>query len=215
MGRSGAVLGIIGLILAAGSIGFTFIVWNGQNTSNSDLKAELDDLIDDLNNLTDELNFLTDEFNNFTRTTVVGKWNALYDNQDYEPYNLTNNWLYEYRGNSLNNTNYIAVSNNNTRITLLKSGWYRIHLSVLLKNINASFLYKTSILKDGATEFVLDRLQTGATFNEYYHHVDSSAFVYSNGTNYIEINGYTDWDDYFSPHLSPHYNQLTIEYVAQ
>ena len=200
MGRSGAAFGIIGVILATGAIGFTFIVWNGLNTTNSDLKADLDDL--------------TNELNNFTRTTVVGKWNALYDNYDYAPYNLTNNWLYEFGNNSLNITDYISVSNNNTRVTLTKSGWYRIHLSVLLKDINASFLYKTTILKDGATEFVLDRLQTGATFDEYYHHIDSSAFVYSDGSNYIELNGYTDWDDYFSPHLSPHYNQLTIEYVA-
>ena len=47
MGRGGTALGIIGIILAAGAMGFTFVVWNGQNNLESD-------------------------FNNLTRTIVVG-----------------------------------------------------------------------------------------------------------------------------------------------
>ncbi len=40
MGKGGAVLGIIGIILGAGAIGFAFIVWNTQNSIKSDLAAE-------------------------------------------------------------------------------------------------------------------------------------------------------------------------------
>ena len=71
MGNAGAALGIIGIIIGAGAIGFAFFVWNGTN-------SDLDDLIDQLNNvtppsittaptdLTDAFNNLTYEFNNLT-----------------------------------------------------------------------------------------------------------------------------------------------------
>lgn len=37
MGKSGAVLGLIGILLGAGGLGFAFIVWNNQNTIESQL----------------------------------------------------------------------------------------------------------------------------------------------------------------------------------
>ena len=37
MGKGGAVLGIIGMLLGAGGLGFAFIVWNNQNTIESQL----------------------------------------------------------------------------------------------------------------------------------------------------------------------------------
>ncbi len=201
---SGTALGIIGIILAAGAIGFAFFVWNGQNTTNSNLNSEIDDLTDTLNNL--------------TGTIFVGKWDALDDNYDYAPHNLTNDWFYEFGSNSLNNTDYIAVSNTNTRITLLKSGWYRIHISVLLWKLNSTdTVFKTMMLKDGVPEFAFNRLQTGFTDDSYWLHFDSSAFVYSNGTNYIEFNGFSNKDNDFEPYTDPglDYNRLTIEYVVQ
>ena len=184
MGRGGTVLGIIGVILAAGAIGFTFVVWNGQNTTN-----------------------------NLTGNIVVGIWDSLDDNLDFTPYNLQKNWLFEFGDNNLNNTDYISVSNTNTRITLLKSGWYRIHISVLLGGISDSCSYRLSLLKDGAIESHLDFYVTSSTNDSSWYYIDSSAFVYSNGTNYIEINEYSTTDD-FSPSTSNIYNQLTIEYVA-
>jgi len=186
MGRGGTVLGIIGILLGAGAIGFAFVVWNGQNA-------------------------MTGELNSLTRNIVVGIWDEIDDNLDFAPYNLQADWLFEFGGSSLNNTDYISVSNNNTRITLLKSGWYRIHLSVLLANINPNNGYLITIFKDGATEFYLDNYGTSATNGVSFYDVDSSAFVYSNGTNYIEINGYSNDDFWVSSDL---YNQLTIEFVA-
>jgi hypothetical protein len=183
MGRGGTALGIIGIILAAGAIGFTFVVWNGQNTTNS-----------------------------LTRTNVVGIWDSLADNQDYPPYNLQNDWLLEFGDNSFNNTDYVSVSNTNTRITLLKPGWYRIHLSVLLTGIDPNRNYRIRILKDGAIEFDLDFYHTALTVVSTYHTIDSSAFVYSDGTNYIELNGDAN-DDFMVPSNDLN-NQLTIEFVT-
>ena len=208
MGSGGKALGIMGIILAAGAIGFAFVVWNGQNTTNSDL----DDLTDELNNLQSELNDLESDFSNLTRTIVVGIWDALDDNLDFAPYNLQNNWLFEFGDNNLNNTDYISVSNTNTRITLLKSGWYRIHISALLGGISPSSNYWVRLLKDGAIESYLDFYATSSN-DSSWHYIDLSAFVYSNGTNYIEINEYSSSDD-FLPSTNDIYNQLTIEHVA-
>ena len=203
MGKSGTALGIIGIILAAGAVGFTFVVWNGQNTTNSDL----DDLTDEVNNLIGLSN--STEINNLTRT--IGIWNALNDNLDYAPYNLQNDWLFEFGDNKLNNTDYISVSNTNTRITLLKSGWYRIHISVLLSSISPSSYYRVRLLKDGAIESYLDILATSSTIDSSWHYINSYTFVFSDGTNYIEIEASSTYDTAPS---NDDYNQLTIEYVA-
>ncbi len=74
-------------------------------------------------------------------------------------------------------------------------------------------VYRVYLLKDGAIEFALDRFVTSSTIVSVWHYFDSSAFVYSDGTNYIELNGYSLSND-FSPTVSLDYNQLTIEYVA-
>ena len=182
MGKGGTVLGLVGIILAAGAIGFAFVVWNGQSTAT-----------------------------NLTMTKVVGIWDAFEENQDFAPHNLQNDWLFEFRDNNLSNTDYISVSNTNTRITLLKSGWYRIHLSVMLSDIGPSSIYVITIYKNGVIELFLDRYETLSTNVAWFYNIDSSAFVYSNGTNYIEISGSSNNDFQFSIDL---YNQLTIEYVA-
>ena len=197
MGSGGKALGIIGLILGAGAI--VFVVWNGQNTTNSDLDG-----------LNDEFNNLESDLNNLSRIIVVGIWNAFDENQDFAPHTYQNDWLLEFLDNKLNNTDYISVSNTNTRITLLKSGWYRIHLSVLLAGLGPSNIYLITIFKDGAIEFQLERYETGTSSVGYYN-IYSSAFVYSNGTNYIEINGLATANFYVPLDL---YSQLTIEYVV-
>jgi len=202
MGSGGTALGIIGIILAAGAIGFAFVVWNGQNTTNSDV----DDLTEALNNLESDLS-------NLTRTIVVGIWDDIDENLDYSPYNAGNNWLFEFGAHNLSNTDYISVSNTNTRITLLKSGWYRIHISVLLGSMLFSNDYSIMILKDGAIEIYLDFYDTSTASVGWYYPIDSSVFVYSNGTNYIEINGYGDADNFFAVDSS-NFNQATIEYVV-
>ncbi len=114
---SGTALGIIGIILAAGVIGFAFFVWNGANSDVDALQAEI--------------NNLESDFNNLDTTILVGVWEDLSRNMDYTPFTSNGNWLFEFGDNKLNNTDYISVSNTNTRITLVKSGWYRIHVSVL------------------------------------------------------------------------------------
>ena len=37
MGKAGPVLGIIGMLLGAGGLGFAFVVWNDQNAIESEI----------------------------------------------------------------------------------------------------------------------------------------------------------------------------------
>jgi hypothetical protein len=142
---------------------------------------------------------------------LVGLWDELDYNTDFTPYITTYNWLLEYRENRINNSDYFSVSNNNTRITLLKPGWYRIHLSMELWSIDANQTYLIIILKNGVQEFYLLYHKASATPEPAYVSFDSSAFLYSNGTDYFEIRGYGFGDPFFVG--GQIYNQLTIEFV--
>ena len=202
MGNNGAALGIIEIILCAGVGVFAFFIWNGQNTTNSG--------IDDLN---DQINDLELDFNNSIITMVVGIWDSLDQNMDYSPHDLSTDWLIEFHDNNLTNPEYISVSNGNTRITLLQSGWYRIHLSVALTNHFGSSFYWIYLLKDGVEDENFDAYST-SSYTPPLRHIDSSVFIYSNGTNYIEVNPVTTAAGGLVLWSTEVHHQFIIEYVA-
>lgn len=215
MGSGGKALGMLSLILAAGGIGFSYFVWTGQNTSNSvldDLTDQLNDIEADFDNLTEQLDTMEAVIDNLTRSFVVGLWDDISKNKDYAPHNLDYNWLLEFSAGNLTDPDYISVSNDNTRITLLQSGWYRIHLSLFIYSITADNYYYLSMLKDGSVESNLDWYETSATDDGYYHYFESSAFVYSNGTSYIEFNALSNIDSFGIG--GNDYNQFLIEYIS-
>jgi len=194
MGNSGTALGIIGIILAAGGTGLSFFVWNGQTTLKSDL------------------NDMENNFNNLTRTIVVGIWDELDRNMDYSPHNLQNNWLTEFGDNKLFSTEHLSLSRSYTRISLLKVGWYRIHLSMMVTDLDANNNYRIYLNKDGVFETSFDYFEVSARDSIEYYCIHSSVFVESDGTNYIEINGYSSTDSFITSYQI--YNLLTIEYVS-
>ena len=66
---------------------------------------------------------------------------------NYSGYDQPGAWLFEFTDNEMNDTAYVSVSNANTRITLLKPGWYRIHLSTELNSLDSKlheYPYKES-----------------------------------------------------------------------
>ncbi len=216
MGKGGTALGMIGIILAAGAIGFGFFVWNGQNTVNSGLNSDLDDLTDTLSNLAEQLNNITNMFNNLTndfnsldKTILVGVWEDLSRNTDYASYNTNRNWLFEFGENRVNNTEYISVSNSNTNITINKSGWYKIHVSAILNDIEDNHAYSMRFYKNSAiismSSYLIGDLQ--------YIYMDGTVFIECNATDYIEINAYSVLDD-FDIYPIVNYHHLTIEYVV-
>ena len=190
MGNSGAALGIIAIILCAGVGVFVFFIWNGQNATNSD--------IDDLK---DQINDLESDFNNSITTMVVGIWDLLANNMDYSPHDTSLDWLIEFQDNNLTNSEYISVSNGNTRITLLTSGWYRIQLSIAFTNYFGASFYTTDLLKDGVDDECFDVIST-------------SSYTYSNGTNYIEVNQVATSPAGLIIFGDEGYSQFIVEYVA-
>ena len=205
MANSGTALGIIGIILAAGAIGFAFFVWNGQNTTNSDV----DDLTDEIADLRSEHNDLESDFNNLSKSIIVGVWDGLSHNTDNSDFSTQRNWLFELEKNQVINSEYLSLSNSNTRITILKSGWYRIHLSALLSSILNGVAYSMRLQKN-------DELHSRYSYyiaNGVYLHMDGIALIECNATDYIELNGFSAMDD-FVVSTSDDYNRLTIEYVA-
>ncbi|MFX1366109.1 MAG: hypothetical protein ACFFCE_06720 [Promethearchaeota archaeon] len=202
MGNNGAALGIIAIILCVGVGVFVFFIWNGQNTTNSDV----DDLQEQINNL-------ESDFNNSITTKFVGIWDDLARNMDYSPHNSSTDWLIEFQDNNLTNPEYISVSNNNTRVTLLQSGWYRIHLTIALTNHFGGSFYWIHLLKDGVEDENFDAYST-STYTPPLRHIDSSVFIYSNGTNYIEVNPVTTAVGGLLIWYYEVIHQFIIEYVA-
>ena len=184
MGNSGTALGIIGIILGAGAFGFAFFVWNGQNDLESD-------------------------FNNLESTILVGIWEDLSRNTDYTPYSTNRFWLFEFGDNQVNNTEYFSVSNSNTRITIIKSGWYKIHLSALLGDINDGTAYSMKFYKNGDVYGYSSYLIGGGPFI----YMDGTVFIECNAKDYIEISAYSAADD-FIVYTIANYEHLTIEYVV-
>ena len=140
---------------------------------------------------------------------LIGLWDEFDYNTDFPPYTSMSYWLLEFRDVKIINSDYIVISNNNTRLTLLKLGWYRIQLTMILSSIDAGQMYWINILKNGVVIFILLYHETSATPESDYITFDSSVFVYSNGTDYFEIMGDSFGDPFFPG--SPVYNQLTIE----
>ena len=85
---------------------------------------------------------------------------------------------------------------------------------MFLYNLDPDTQYYIKLLKDGLTEGHIHfyETETSSTASSYYY-IDSSEFVYSDGTNYIEINGFSYTDNSFSIG-SDIYNQFKIEYIA-
>jgi len=142
---------------------------------------------------------------------LVGIWDELDYNTDFPPYTFPSYWLLELGGNILNNSDYVSVTNNNTRFTLREPGWYRIQLTMMLSSIDASQMYWINVLKNGVLEFTLLYHETSAAPESDYFTFDSSVFVQSNGTTYFEIMGDSFGDPFYPG--SQVYNQLTIEFV--
>lgn len=90
----------------------------------------------------------------------------------------------------MNNTGYLFVENSNTKITLLIPGWYRIHLAVELNSLDTGLHYYVRLLKDHITDEVFYHIDHNTLLPaEDIYYLESSMFVYSDGTNYIEVKG--------------------------
>lgn len=143
---------------------------------------------------------------------IVGIWDDLDQNIDYAPYTLDTSWLVELKDNSYIDSNYINVINTGTRVTLVKTGWYRIQINMLLSDLTTPSVYRLVLLKNGITESIMVRYYCPSGVGTY--HLNAHGYVQSDGDDYIEMRVYSDPSDNFYLTSSPDLNQFSIEYIT-
>ena len=147
--------------------------------------------------------------------TLVGLWDDLATNKEYAPYTSDTSWLIEFSNNKFNNSNYIEVSNNNTRFKLLKEGFYKITLLLILSDLNAvaDAVYWAVLLRNDLFDHFFARIAISTTPVSPFYQVESSIYVNSIGLDNFTIRCYCVGDPSFSVSGSQTYNQLSIEYT--
>ena len=146
-----------------------------------------------------------------TGSILVGHWEDLGMNTDYEPYNESYDWLIEFRDNQWNDSNYISCSNDNTRFTLTRAGNYRLTITLYISLLDDSCQYYIELLKNGAFASIIYKYLTIAGSSIYYH-IASSIVFYSDGNDFFEINARCQEKDIFSVYVNSDYHFLSIEY---
>lgn len=140
---------------------------------------------------------------------LVGLWDFVNYNYGYAPHDETNDWLIQPMLGLYNDTRYLAFSNNNTRFTLLRDGYYKVNLNMLVISLIDGQMYNMYLLKNGVRYKTMFCLTAYSVTGGW---MSSSVFVHSNGTDYIEINGYHSSDP-FGPFYTVYDYQFSIEYM--
>lgn len=153
-----------------------------------------------------------------SKSIIVGHWESLYRDMDNPDFNTTNNWLIEVGDNKIENSDYVILNqstqHSNTRFHLIKSGWYRVNLHVMLWNVSDALgLYRIYVLKNGSI-FLFLLYEARASINQNLQ-VNRQFYISSDGNDYFEFNCYNENDDFLTDSQHPLFNQLTIEYVGE
>jgi hypothetical protein len=143
---------------------------------------------------------------------LVGLWDNLEKNTEYDPYNIDSSWLIEFADNQFNDSNHIEMSNNNTSFKLLKEGFYKITLLLMLADLDPGEVYWAYLRRNGIFDHCLARVAISANPSSPYHQVESSAYVKSTGLDNFSINCYSTGFDLFRIGTSASFIQFSIEY---
>ena len=143
---------------------------------------------------------------------LVGLWEDFSKNTEYAPDTTDASWRIEFNDNQFNNSNYISVSNNNTRFKLLKEGFYKITLLALLDDIDASAVYWAYLIRNNTFDHCFDRVAISDYPSSPFHQIESSLYVKSTGLDNFYIRCYSSGDPLFEMSASQTFNQLAIEY---
>lgn len=139
---------------------------------------------------------------------AAGVWTDL-NTTIFSPYNSTD-WLVGAHSSQILRSNFVSLSNNNTRFTIQQAGWYIVQLSLALVNLTANEEYNIDFKRNNATEFHLDKFNS--TGPDYYL-ANIQRFVYFNSSDYFEINCKSNTSFNIGiTGLYKAYNQLSLEY---
>ena len=145
---------------------------------------------------------------------LVGLWDDLETNMDYPPWDETDDWLLRLRDGRFNDSSFISVSNANTNFRLLKPGYYKITLTLLLSGLQASSVYHVVLQRNSFIDHIFERVVLSDHPGSSRYHIQSSLYVYGNGIDYFQINCNSQDDPSFIVEvIGEYYNQLSIEYV--
>ena len=144
---------------------------------------------------------------------LVGLWDDLAKNKEYATFTTDYSWLIEFDNNQFNNSNYIEVSNNNTSFKLLKEGFYKITLLLLLYDVDADEVYWAYLLRNYLYDHCLARVAISEYPGSPYHQIESSVYVKSTGLDNFSIRCYSTGSDAFDVGYLNAFNQLSIEYL--
>jgi len=140
---------------------------------------------------------------------LVGLWEDLAKNKDYTPYTLDTSWLIEFSNNQYNDSNYISVSNDNTRFKLLKEGFYKITFLLYLYEIDPSGTYWVYLYRNNSVDQSIAKIALPTSTN---YQVESSVFVKSTGLDNFFMRCYCTGDTSFTIATAQSFNQLSFEY---
>jgi len=141
---------------------------------------------------------------------VVGLWTNL-SRVMYGSYNTSDNWLIGVNNTQILKSDYVALSNNNTKFTLEVTGWYKVHLSLVLVNLTLNNEYYINFNRNNKLEFSLAKFNSTRTI---YSVINLYQFIYFNSSDFFEINcNSSDSFNVGTTELYQNYNQLSIEYI--
>jgi len=144
--------------------------------------------------------------------TLVGLWDDFSKNTEYPPDSTDTSWRIEFNNNQFNDSNHISMSNNNTSFKLLKEGFYKITLLLLLNDIDANAIYWAYLIRNITLDNCFERVAISANPSSPFLQIQSSLYVKSTGFDNFHIICYCMIDTSFTIGTPQTYNQLSIEY---
>lgn len=146
---------------------------------------------------------------------IVGHWESLYRDMDNPDFNTVNDWLIEVGDGKIENNGYVVLDQSaqhkDTRFHLVKSGWYRVNIHVMLGGVSSvQGWYQILVWKNDSTFLYL---LYEASMNQNLQ-VNRQFYISSDGNDYFEFNCY-NFNDNFLIESQQVFNQLTIDYVGE
>lgn len=146
--------------------------------------------------------------------TLVALWEDLDENKDYSPYTDDDDWLIELEDNQYIDSDHISLSQGNTRFTLLKEGFYKINLRLILAQISPDSIYWIDLLRNTTFVQCFERIVANDDVYNQYYHSSSSLYINSSSIDYFMIRVHCSSDPYIVVPVDGYeFNQLSIEYV--
>lgn len=144
---------------------------------------------------------------------IVGLWESLYRDMDNPDFPTERDWLIEVDDSEIYNSDYVNLDQtaqySNTRFHLIKSGWYKVNILMLLVNVVDTYYYWLWVWKNDILFITPEYEAPEGTYLE----VNKQFYISSDGNDYYDFNCHCLYDDFLIS-SQQYRNQLTIEYVG-